>query len=368
MAVPQLDLSQQHESLLGELVGVFKEIAVSGRCVLGPRVEAFEQDLGRFCGVDQVVGVSSGTDALLMTLMALGIGQGDEVITSPFTFFATAGSIARAGATPVFVDIDPGTFNINAGGIEQALTPRTRAIMPVHLYGQSADMGRVMEVARSRGLKVIEDAAQAIGAKEGGQPVGSIGDVGCLSFYPTKNLSAMGDAGACTTNDQELARVLRAYRLHGEDSKYHHAYIGGNFRIDALQGAILQIKLRHLDSWIEKRRVIAKRYHEALSGFDLVLPIEAKGKHHVYNQYTIRVAGDQRDALQEHLKAKGIGHDVYYPYPLHLQPCFEYLGVKRGALPQAERAAKEVLSLPIYPEMSAKMQDEVVQAVSGYYQ
>jgi len=367
MTVPLLDLIRQNEPLLPEMRRVFEQVVLSGRYVLGTQVESFEQRLAACCGAKHAVGVSSGTDALLLSLMAMEIGPGDEVITSPFTFFATAGCIARVGAQPVFVDIDPATFNIDAGLIEAAITPKTKAIIPVHLYGQAAEMGPIMRIARRHGLKVIEDAAQAIGAKDAGSVVGALGDVGCFSFYPTKNLSALGDAGACTTNDSALAQRMAALRVHGQEGKYHHTHVGGNFRIDALHAALLNVKIPHLASWTDARRDNAQRYDEMLTGLPVMTPVQTPGKYHVYNQYTVRVLGRRRDPLCEHLKGKGIGHEVYYPIPLHLQPCFAGLGLDATDFPQTQQACQEVLSLPIYPELTTQEQDRVVAAICSFF-
>lgn len=363
-----LELKAQHAALLPVLRSVFDQFVTSGRYILGPHVEAFERNLAGYCGAAHAVGVSSGTDALLVSLMALGVGPGDEVVTTPLTFYATAGCIARVGARPVFADIDPVTFNVDPAALGAALGPKTRAVIPVHLYGQAADMEPIVAAAKRRGVPVIEDAAQAIGARDGDRPVGSIGDVGCFSFYPTKNLAALGDAGACTTQDPQLAQRLRALRVHGEDSKYHHAFIGGNFRLDAIQAAVLNVKFAYLRDWTDARRAAAKRYHDLLQGLPIVLPGEAAGKYHVYNQYTIRVLDGQRDALRERLRGCGIGQEVYYPVPLHLQPCFTHLGGKPGQFPRAERAAREVLSLPIYPGIPPAHQERVAAAVRGYFQ
>ena len=367
MTVPLLDLTRQNEPLLPEMRSVFEQVVLSGRYVLGTHVESFEEQLAAWCGAKHAVGVSSGTDALLLSLMAIGVGPGDEVLTSPFTFFATAGCIARVGATPVFVDIDPATFNIDAGLIEAAITSKTKAIIPVHLYGQAADMGPIMQVAQPRGLKVIEDAAQAIGAKDADSVVGSIGDVGCFSFYPTKNLSTLGDAGACITNDSALAQRLAVLRVHGQEARYHHTHVGGNFRIDALHAALLSVKLPHLADWTQARRDNAHRYNEMLMGLPVITPVQAPGKYHVYNQYTVRVLGGRRDQLCEHLKNQGIGHEVYYPIPLHLQPCFAGLGLGATDFPQAQQACQEVLSLPIYPELTTQEQDMVIVAIRSFF-
>lgn len=368
MTVPLLDLSQQHQSLQPELRAAFDAMLTTGRFIMGPQVEGFERKLAEYCHARHAVGLSSGTDALLVAMMALGVGAGDEVITTPFTFFCTAGCIARLGARPIFVDIDPVTFNLDPSLLPAALSARTKAIIPVHLFGQTADMGTIMRLARKAGVPVIEDAAQAIGARDGEDTAGGIGDVGCLSFYPSKNLSALGDAGACVTNNPELYERIRVLRTHGEVSRYHHSFIGGNFRLDALQAAVLSIKLPHLRRWEEGRRANARRYHELLGqDLPLVLPVEMPGRYHVFNQYTIRVPGGRRDELRRHLAAQGIGHEVYYPVPLHLQKCFEHLGHQPGDFPEAERAAQEVLSLPIFPELQPSQQDQVVSAIRGFY-
>ncbi|MCX5660128.1 MAG: DegT/DnrJ/EryC1/StrS family aminotransferase [Planctomycetota bacterium] len=368
MTVPLLDLSQQHQSLLPELREAFEAMIVSGRFILGPHVEGFERKLADYCHARHAIGMSSGTDAILAALMALNIGPGDEVVTTPFTFFATAGCIARTGARPVFIDIEPTTFNLDPTLLAGALNARTKAIIPIHLFGQTADMGTIMRIARRAGVPVIEDAAQAIGARDGNDVAGAIGDMGCLSFYPSKNLSALGDAGACVTNNPEYNERLRIMRTHGEVSRYHHSYIGGNFRIDAIQASILSIKLPHLEKWTLARRANAKRYHELLEqDLPLVLPVEMPGRYHVYNQYTVRVPGGRRDELRRHLAAHGIGHEVYYPVPLHLQKCFEHLGHQVGDFPQSERAAQEVLSLPIFPELQRSQQDEVIRVIREFY-
>ncbi|MEE9211626.1 MAG: DegT/DnrJ/EryC1/StrS family aminotransferase [Phycisphaeraceae bacterium] len=367
MAVPLIDLSHQHAALLPQCRALFERIVESGRFILGPDVEQFEQQLASYCGTRYAVGVSSGTDALLVAMMALGIGPGDEVITPSFTFFATAGSIARLGAKPVFVDVYPTTFNMDPQQIAPAVTDKTRAIIPVHLFGQAADMDPIMQVAHRHGLKVIEDAAQAVGARYRGRPVGSIGDVGCLSFYPTKNLAAMGDAGACVTDDADLQQKIRDLRVHGSGGAETHPDIGGNFRLDALQAAMLTVKLPLLDGWNEARRAHADRYHHHLEALGLGLPFEAADCYHTYNQYTIRVLSGQRDGLRQHLASSGIGNRIYYQVPLHLQPCFGYLGCPPGQLPVTEQAAREVLSLPIFPDLSEAQQDQVIHVVQEFF-
>ncbi|MBI1337609.1 MAG: aminotransferase class I/II-fold pyridoxal phosphate-dependent enzyme [Phycisphaera sp.] len=367
MSVPLIEINTQHKALADELRRAFDRHLTSGAFVLGEAVADFEKDLATYCQCPHALGLSSGTDALVIALMALGIGPGDEVICPSFTFFATAGSIARVGARPVFVDIDLDTFNLDPDHVEGSITPRTKAIMPVHLFGLLADMKRIMAIASKHGLRVIEDAAQAIGAAQDGQRACAWGDVGCLSFYPTKNLSALGDAGAVTAQDNALAAHLKSLRVHGQSDTYKHDHIGGNFRLDAMQASFLHIKLRHLDGYAIRRRENACRYHGALAGLSVVLPQAPDNMTHVYNQYTLRVPDGRRDALRKHLTGKSIGCGVYYPLPLHLQPCFEYVGLKRGALPRSEQAAGEVLSLPIYPELTQAQQDEVIQAIREFF-
>ena len=365
MTVPLLDLKDQHLDLLPQVLAKLEELIRSGKFVLGDYVEAFETQLAEYCGTAHAVGLSSGTDALLAAMMAMDIGPGDEVIVPTFTFFATAGCVSRLGATPVFVDIEPVSFNIDVTKIEDAITDKTKAIIPVHLFGQVAAMDAINEIACRHEISVIEDAAQAIGAADHGRKSGSIGRVGCLSFYPTKNLAAMGDAGACVTDDETLAAKIRQARLHGQTGTYQHAFIGGNFRIDAMQAVVLGLKLPKLDGWAEARRANAKRYDEALADLPITLPRELDDKYHVYNQYTIR--SEQRDALRQHLLDSGVGCNVYYPLSLHMQPCFAYCGGKLGDCPVAERACHEVLSLPIFPELSDVQQDEVIEALRAFF-
>lgn len=357
MKVPQLDLTGQYASIKAEIDAAIARVVDSQRFVLGPVVEACEEAVASYVGCTHGVGVSSGTDALLVALMAEGIGPGDEVITTPFSFFATAGAIARVGATPVFVDIDPATFNIDAGRIEDRITTRTRAILPVHLFGQMAGMAPIMEIARRHGLVVIEDAAQAIGARHDGQTAGSVGHYGCFSFFPTKNLGGYGDGGIVVTDDPARADKLRALRVHGETTRYHHRLVGGNFRLDALQAAVIHAKLPHLDRWTEARIANASLYRRLLGPFAarrpdaLTLPHNATDRH-VFNQFVVRVAN--RDDVREHLTAAGIGTAIYYPLPLHLQDCFAGLGYRPGDLPASERAANEVLAPPIFPELTTE--------------
>lgn len=369
MPVPLIDSAAHHAALLPQLKEAFDRVIGSGRFILGPYVEEFERSLAKVCGAKHAIGVSSGTDALLVALMALGIGPGDEVITTPFTFFATASCITRVGATPVFVDINPRTYNIEAEDIEGAITERTKAILPVHLFGLPANMGPIMAIARKHKLRVIEDAAQALGAKYESKPVGAIGNVGCFSFYPTKNMPAAGDAGACVTDDNALAERIRMLRVHGLRRGAHYLYdaVGGNFRLDALHAALLSVKLPHLEKWNRRRRFLADRYGRALEDLPVSTPFEPPTREHVYSNYTIRVRSGGRDPVQHHLRAMEIETRVYYPVPLHLQPAYKGLGLKKGQFPVSEAAAAEVLSLPIYPEMTNAQQDEVIAAIRDYY-
>src|SRR6267143_5746780 len=370
MQVPLLDLKPQYRPLAAEIQAAIEKVCANQHFILGPGVKELEASVAAYSQCRHGIGVSSGTDALLLALMALGIGPGDAVITSPFTFFATAGTIARTGARPIFCDIDPVTFNLSPaavqtfiheqcaereGLINRATGGRIKALMPVHLYGQSADMDPLMAIARKYRLKVIEDAAQAIGTQyKNGVRAGTIGDVGCFSFFPSKNLGAFGDAGLCTTNDAELAESLRVLRVHGGKPKYFHAVIGGNFRIDELQAAVLRVKLKYLDGWTEGRQRNAAYYDAAFAsaglGAKLRTPAAVPGYRHIFNQYVVRA--QNRDALRARLTERGIGSEIYYPMPLHLQKCFAYLNHRAGDLPQSERAAGETLALPIYPELT----------------
>ncbi len=384
--VPLLDLKAQYAQIRDEVMPVIETVCASQQFILGEHVRALEEDIARYCGAAFGIGVSSGTDALLLALMALEIGAGDEVITSPYTFFATAGTIARVGARPVFCDIDPQTFNITSGAVQtfidtecvpnskglvrRATGGRIKAIMPVHLYGQAADMNPLMEIARRHRLRVIEDAAQAIGTEyQTGVRVGSIGDVGCFSFFPSKNLGAFGDAGLCTANDADLAERMRVLRVHGGKPKYFHALIGGNFRIDELQAAVLRVKLRYLDGWTQARQRNAAYYDEAFGraglGPNLITPRAVPGGRHIFNQYVVRV--QRRDALKSFLSERGVGTEIYYPVPLHLQGCFAYLGHRSGDFPHSERAAAETLALPIYPELSEAQLAAVVAGIAEFF-
>jgi dTDP-4-amino-4,6-dideoxygalactose transaminase len=368
--VPLLDLKGQFAPLRADILAAITRVCDAQQFVLGPEVEALERELAAFLDIPHEVGVSSGTDALLAALMTLEVGPGDEVITTPFSFFATAGCIARLGARPVFVDIDAGTFNIDAKAVSSAVTSKTKAIVPVHLYGQSADMDPILEVARQKSLAVIEDAAQAIGTKYRNRVVGGLGTIGCFSFFPTKNLGTFGDAGLVTTRDAALARKIRATRQHGGEIKYHHESVGGNFRLDALQAAILRVKLPHLNDWTAARRRNADRYDAMFASSGLTatvrLPVRDANSTHIFHQYVIRVPN--RERLRAHLQERGIGTEVYYPLPLHLQPCFRSLGYSAGAFPAAEAAANDVLALPIYGELSEDQQAWVVEAIREFFQ
>ncbi len=368
--VPPLNLAAQFASVKDELLQELTDVATSGYYVLGPKVTGFEQDLARYCGTRHALGVSSGTDALLLALMTLEVGPGDEVILPTFTFFATAGTVARLNARPVFCDVEPRTCNLDVEQVEKLITPRTKAIIPVHLYGQLADMQPLLEIANRHGLPVIEDAAQAVGACDPeGRMAGAFGTFGCLSFYPTKNLGAMGDAGALLTNDDARLETARDLRIHGSGHTYYHDRVGGNFRIDAIQAAILALKLKHLEQWTAARRARAARYTELITAAGLapehVRPPEELRGRHVYQQYVLRAR--HRDDLMAFLKERRIGAGVYYPLPLHMQKCFACLGHRPGDFPHAEQAAAEVIALPIYPELTDQQQQTVVTALADFY-
>lgn len=364
MKVCSLDLKRQYESIREEINKAVLEVIASQSFVLGPFVESFENSIAGYCSVKHAIGVSSGTDAILLALTACGVKSGDEVITTPFTFFATAGSIARLGAVPVFVDIDPATYNIDVNKIAPVVNKRTKVILPVHLYGQCADMDTILEIAHANGLMVIEDAAQAIGALYKGKNAGTLGNLGCFSFYPTKNLGGYGDGGLVTTNDDRLAELVKVLRVHGSKQRYYHLHIGMNGRLDAIQAAVLSVKLKYLNAWSEKRRSIAAYYHEQLKGLPIRLPEAEPHNAHIYHQYVI--ATSDRDALMKYLGRHGIETTIYYPVPLHLQKCFEFLGYKRGDLPESERAANETLALPIFPEITRKEQDYVISHIKNF--
>jgi dTDP-4-amino-4,6-dideoxygalactose transaminase len=384
MTVPLLDLKPQYRALKAELDAALLEVAATQMFILGTEVRALEAEIAAYCGAKHGIGLSSGTDALLIALMAYGIGPGDEVVTSSYTFFATGGTISRVGARPVFLDIDPVDFNLDAriladflGGCERraeglfnrATGGRISALMPVHLYGQSADMDAMMALAREYGLPVIEDAAQAIGTEWKGRRVAGIGEIGCLSFFPTKNLGAFGDAGMCVTNDDALASKLRILRVHGGEPKYYHHVIGGNFRIDEIQAAVLRVKFRHLEEWHAARQRNAAYYDRAFAAAGtaarVATPTARPGCRHIYNQYVIRVP--DRDRLRTYLGEQGVGTEIYYPVPLHMQQCFAYLGYRPGDCPESARAAGETLALPIYPELEERQLQYVVDTIAGFY-
>lgn len=371
MKVPLLDLRAQYESLRAEMRAAVDRVFESQGFVLGREVSALEEEIAAYTGARHAIGCASGSDALLLALMALDVKAGDEIITTPYSFFATAGAIARLGARPVFVDIEPRTYNIDVDQIESAITEHTRALLPVHLYGQCAEMNALASVASRHNLPVIEDAAQAIGAQDASRGAGSMGQIGCFSFYPTKNLGGAGDGGMLSTNDDEIAARLRSLRVHGEASKYHHREIGFNSRLDTLQAAVLRVKLPHLDEWSDARAQHAARYRELFTNAGLLeeieLPFAREGARHIYNQYVVRVRGGRRDALVEHLKRAGVGTEVYYPVPLHLQECFRYLGYQEGDFPEAERAARETLALPVYPELTQEQQGYVVESIRDFF-
>jgi dTDP-4-amino-4,6-dideoxygalactose transaminase len=361
--VPYVDLKAQYRSIKREIDEAVARVLDSCQFVLGPEVADFEKEFAAYCGAAECIAVNSGTSALHLALLAAGVGPGDEVITVSFTFVASVATVLYTGAKPVLVDIERRTFNMNPEAVEAAISPRTKAIMPVHLYGHPADMDPIMEVARRRNLVVIEDAAQAHGAKYKGQAVGSIADIGCFSFYPAKNLGAYGEGGAVTTNNPEYARKIRVLRDWGQDRKYHHALHGYNYRMEGLQGAILRVKLRQLEKWTEARRGIVKKYDQRLAGSDLVRPAEMPWARHVYHLYTVRAKN--RDALQATLLSEGIQTGVHYAIPVHLQPAYAHLGYGPNSLPESERAANEVLSLPLYPELTDSQVRTVTEALAG---
>lgn len=366
MNVPLVDIKGQYGLIKKEIWTAVQRVIESGKYIMGEEVERFEEELAGYCRAKYAIGVSSGTDALYLALRVFDIGSGDEVITVPFTFMATVETICLAGAKPVFVDIEPKTFNIDVNKIEKAITKKTRAIMPVHLYGQSADMDPIIGLAKRYNLVVIEDAAQAIGAEYKGKQVGSIGDIGALSFFPSKNLGACGDAGAILTNREDLIRKLKMIREHGSEKKYYHDYIGTNSRLDALQASVLRVKLKHLDAWTEQRRRLAEIYNNTIEPSDgIILPIEESYGKHVYNQYTLRVKN--REDLRNHLEKNGIQSVSYYPVPMHLQKAFEFLRYKKGDFPESEKAAEEVLSVPIWPELGEDKITYVAEKINSFF-
>ncbi|MBN2183776.1 MAG: DegT/DnrJ/EryC1/StrS family aminotransferase [Candidatus Krumholzibacteriota bacterium] len=368
MEVRLLDLISQYDGIRSEIEDAVKNVLESQYFILGPKVEEFEKTVAGYCGVSYGVGVASGSDAILLSLMALGTGPGDEVITTPYTFFSTVSSISRLGATPVMVDIDPETYNIDPGQVAGAVTGKTKAILPVHLFGQTADMDRINEMASERGIKVIEDACQSIGATYKGRKAGSLGNAGCFSFFPSKNLGGCGDGGMIVTDDEEFASNCRMLRNHGGRERYYHDVIGINSRLDAIQAAVLAVKMKYLDGWSSGRRKNAEYYGRELSGINgISTPVIAEGNVSIFNQYVVRAR--DRDGLKRWLGENGIGCEIYYPVPLHLQKCFSYLGGREGDLPIAEKAAKETLALPIYTELTetekAHVKDMIKEFMEG---
>ena len=370
-SVPLLDLDRQHRPLRKAMLAAMTRVYDSGRFVLGPDCDELEKSLAKVCKVPHAIGCASGSDALLLALMACDVDHGDEVILPSYTFFATAGAVSRLGAKPVFVDIEPTSYNMDPALIEKLITPRTKAIIPVHLYGQCAEMDQICRIAAKHRLYVIEDAAQAIGAEYHGRPAGSIGDIGCLSFYPTKNLGGSGDGGMMTACRDDLAAKLRLLRVHGMEPRYYHKLVGINSRLDSLQAAMLNVKTPHLARWTQQRTTNAQRYTDLFTQYGLHnvlgLPQTAEGCKHVWNQYIVRVPDSKRDALRKHLADARVGTEIYYPVPLHLQECFQPLGYKPGSLPESERAAAETLALPIFPELTAEEQAFVVDRIAGFF-
>jgi dTDP-4-amino-4,6-dideoxygalactose transaminase len=369
MKVPLLDLAEQNQTLRPEIEAALGRVLDTNGFILGAEVAALEKELAAYCGTKHAIGCASGTDALLLALMAFDIKEGDEVITTPYSFFATVSSITRLGAKPVFVDIDPKTYNLEVSQIEAKITERTKAIQPVHLYGQCADMSELRKISEKYGVPLVEDAAQAIGAEENGSRAGAMSEIGCFSFYPSKNLGGMGDGGFMTTDDDDLAHKLFALRVHGSFERYYHKWVGLNSRLDGFQGAVLRVKLPYLDSWSDKRKANADHYRELFTDSGLteqiVLPFERENVRHIYNQFVVRVP-QRRDELKQFLATNEIGSDIYYPVSLHLQECFEYLGYKTGDFPESEWASRETLALPIFPELKREQQEFVVKKIAEF--
>ncbi|MGF1580857.1 MAG: DegT/DnrJ/EryC1/StrS family aminotransferase [Gemmataceae bacterium] len=369
--VPLCDVQAQYEMLESQIRATVEEVLASGRVILGPNVQALEEEIARYCRAGYGVGCASGTDALSLALHALGVGAGDEVILPTFTFFATAGSVCRTGAKPVFVDIDPLTYNLDPQDVERKITKQTRAIIAVHLYGQAADMEPLWRLAEEHHIGIIEDAAQAIGAEYQNKRAGTLGALACYSFYPSKNLGCCGDGGMVVTSDPEWAQYMKALRIHGMEPKYHHKYLGWNSRLDEIQAAIVRVKLPHLETWTEGRRVAAHRYNNLIDEYGvngyLTKPVVSEQCRHVYNQYVVRVADGQRDALVKHLKANQIGCEIYYPIPLHLQQCLAYLGYREGDFPVSEEASHEVLAMPMFPDLSEEQQRYVLEKCVEFF-
>ena len=366
MSIPLLDLKAQYLSIKKEIDKAVQNVLNSGKFILGPEVSELEEEISKFSNTKYAVSCASGTDALLLSLMAFDLKPGDEVITTPFTFFATVGSISRLGAVPAFVDIDPATFNINPDLMEEKISGRTRGIIPVHLFGQIAEMNPIVKIGKDKNLFVIEDACQSIGAVSFDKKAGEAGDTGCFSFFPSKNLGCFGDGGMVTTNREDLAAKIKMLRVHGGKDRYYHDFVGINSRLDTLQAAILLVELKHLEEWTNIRIKNAKLYNNAFKDIDgVTLPVIGRNKYHVFNQYTIRVK--KRNGLIRELEKRGIGFGIYYPLPLHLQKCYRYLNYKKGDFPESEKAAQEVISLPVYPFLSDDMRNEVITAVKDYF-
>ncbi|MBX7174334.1 MAG: DegT/DnrJ/EryC1/StrS family aminotransferase [Pyrinomonadaceae bacterium] len=370
MNVPLLDIKQQNEALRPEIEAAIGKVLDTNGFILGNEVKALEEEIAKYSQTKFAVGCASGSDALLLALMALDVKSGDEVITTPYSFFATVSAVTRLGAKPVFVDIDPKTYNLDVSQVEAKITDKTKAVQPVHLYGQCAEMDNLREICGKYGVPIVEDAAQAIGSEDAGRRAGSMSEIGCFSFYPSKNLGAMGDAGMMTTNDEALANKLIALRNHGMPVRYYHQWVGINSRLDGFQGAILRVKLKYLDEWTAKRKVNADRYQKSFTDAGLAeqigLPFERENVRHIYNQYVIRIP-EKRDELRQFLTNNGIGTDIYYPVSLHLQECFEYLGYNENDFPESEKASRETLAIPIYPEMTNQQQDYVVEKISEFF-
>ena len=370
MKIPLLDLLEQNELLRPEIERALGRVLDTNGFILGEEVAALEKELADYCGTSHAIACASGSDAILLALMALDVGPGDEVITTPYSFFATVSSITRLGAKPVFVDIDPHTYNLDVAKVESAITERTKAIEPVHLYGQCSGIPELASICAKYGIQMVEDAAQALGASEAGKKAGALGDIGCFSFYPSKNLGGMGDGGFVSTDSDELANKIRALRVHGSEVKYYHKFVGLNSRLDGFQGAVLRVKLPHLEKWTERRRKNASIYRANFEQVginqEVMGPVENSDSRHIYNQFVIRVP-QHRDALRLHLSETGIGTDIYYPVPLHLQECFAYLGYTEGDMPNAERAARETLALPIYPELNEDQISTVAGSIAQYF-
>ena len=370
MNVPLLDLSEQNTKLRPQIEAALGRVLDTNGFILGDEVKALEAELAQYCEAKYAVGCASGSDALLLALMALDVKPGDEVITTPYSFFASVSAISRLGAVPVFVDIDPETFNIDTALIEEKITPKTKAIEPVHLYGQCSDMNALMEISEKHSLPIVEDAAQAIGAEDNGRRAGSMGAVGCFSFYPSKNLGGMGDGGFCTTNDEAIAQKLFALRVHGSEERYHHKWVGLNSRLDGFQGAVLRVKLPYLNAWSDARNTNAEYYRDKLSSLEnagnIRLPKERADVRHIYNQFVIRVP-ERRDELRKFMTERSVGTDIYYPIPLHLQECFSYLGYSAGELPEAEKAAHETLAIPIFPELKPEQIEYTAETINAFF-